>query len=198
MALYQIANPILTEILQISYATFYFLPIILGVELYLKNKKLESDYVIFSVVFGFFLSYVGYFLLPAIGPRFTLHNFENTNLELPGMFLTEILREIVNSGESIPKGTLNPQLVVQRDVFPSGHTMMTAIVMYLSLKFNAKTKYFLVPNGLLLIFATVYLRYHYVIDLVGGLMLMVFSLWSGKIIFNYWQRYTNKDEVKYF
>lgn len=189
IALEKIANPFLTELLQISYGTFYFLPIILAMALYLKNNKLESDYVIFSVVYGFFLSYIGYFILPAIGPRFTIHNFDTTNQELPGIFLTNILREIVNSGESIPKGTINPALIVQRDVFPSGHTMMTLIVMYLSIKLNSRSKYFLIPNGLLLIFATVYLRYHYFIDLVGGSVLMIFSVWSGKIIFNSWQNF---------
>lgn len=190
----KIANPLLTEILQISYGTFYLLPIILGVSLMINKKYLALDFSLFCVVYGFFLSYVGYFLLPAIGPRFTLHDFHNINNELPGLFLTNFLREIVNMGESIPAGTPNPELVVQRDVFPSGHTQMTLITMYLSWKFNSKTKYFLIPNGTLLIFATVYLRYHYVIDLIGGLLFMVFTIWSGKYLFFKWKRFTSEPE----
>ncbi len=193
VVLHKIAFPLLTEFLQIVYATFYFLPMILAVSLYLNKKYLETDYAIFAVIYGFFVSYIGYFFLPAIGPRFTLHNFAATNLELPGIFLTNFLREIINSGESIPAGTLNPQLLVQRDVFPSGHTMMTAIVMYLSVKFNSKAKWFLVVCGSLLIFSTVYLRYHYVVDLPGGLLCMLFSLWSGKKLFNWWQKLFNKE-----
>jgi len=109
--------------------------------------------------------------------------------------LTNYLREIINSGESIPTGTLNPALVVQRDVFPSGHTMMTAIVMYLSVKFKSKAKWFLVVCGTLLIFSTVYLRYHYVIDVIGGLLCVPFSLWTGKKTFNWWQRITEKEII---
>jgi len=190
--LHKITFPALTEFLQIVYATFYFLPMILAVSLYMNKKYLETDYAVFAVIYGFFVSYIGYFFFPAIGPRFTLHNFATTNHDLPGIFLTNFLREIINSGESIPAGTPNPQLLVQRDVFPSGHTMMTAIVMYLSVKFNSKTKWFLCICGSLLIFSTVYLRYHYTVDVLGGLSFMLFSLWSGKILFNWWQKLTNK------
>ncbi len=185
--LYKISNPLLTEILQIVYATFFFLPVILGIEFILRNKIKELDYSAFIIVYGFILSFIGYLLVPAIGPRFTLHDFATNNLEMPGLFLTDFLREIVNSGESIPSGTLNPAQVVQRDVFPSGHTQMTLLVIILSFKFNSRIKYFFLINGTLLIFATVYLRYHYVIDLIGGVLFMFFTLWSGKIIYNRWE-----------
>ncbi len=186
--LYKIANPYLTELLQIVYGTFFFLPVILGIELIRQKKSDEFNYSAFIIVYGFVLSYIGYIIVPAIGPRFTLHNFETNNLELPGLFITDFLREIVNSGESIPSGTLNPALIVQRDAFPSGHTQMTLLVMFLSVKFGSKLKWFFIVNGTLLIFATVYLRYHYVVDLIGGLFFMVFTLWSGKYIYNWWLR----------
>lgn len=195
--LYQFANPVFTEILQIAYGTFFFLPILLGIEFQLKKEFDKFYYIIFSVVFGFFLSYLAYFLLPAVGPRFTLHDFALTDIEIPGLFLTDFLREIVNSGESIPSGTPNPIEVVQRDVFPSGHTMMTLIVMFLAVKLKSKNKIFFLVDGTLLIFATVYLRYHYVIDVIGGTIFMVISLILGKIIFNWWQKKTNKTIFEY-
>lgn len=195
--LFKIANPLLTEILQIAYGSFYLLPIILGVNLMIKKRHTALDFSVFAVVYGFFLSYIGYFLLPAIGPRFTLHDFNNLNNELPGLWLTGFLREVVNMGESIPTGTPNPAEVVQRDVFPSGHTQMTLIVMYLSYKFKVKTRYFLIPIGTLLIIATVYMRYHYVIDLLGGAVFMILTMWSGKYLYNYWQKFKGKSEFEY-
>lgn len=197
VVLYKIANPFLTELLQIVYGTFFFLPIILGIDLLIKNRDKEFCFMTFIIVLGFFLSYIGYILVPAIGPRFTLHNFELTNTELPGLFLTNYLREIVNAGESIPAGTPNPALVVQRDAFPSGHTQMTLLVMYLSAKFNSKTKYFFLINGSLLIFATVYLRYHYVADLIGGFIFMIFTLWSGLKLYNYIMKLQGKNNFVY-
>src|SRR5690554_228225 len=195
--LYQFSHPVLTEILQIVYSSFYLLPILLGLFLLRNKRYLAADFAVFSVIYGFYLSYIGYFALPGIGPRFTLHNFETMNEDLPGLFLTDALREFVNTGESIPFGTENPADVVQRDVFPSGHTMITLIVMYLSVRLKSRSKYFFVPVGSLLIFATVYLWYHYVIDLIGGLVFMIFSVWSGKYIFNWWRRKIGQEEFEY-
>ena len=193
----QISTPVLTEILQIVYGTFYLLPILLGLFLLRKKRYVAMDYAVFIVIYGFYLSYLGYFIWPGIGPRFTLHNFETINQDLPGLFLTNFLREIVNSGESIPAGTLNPADVVQRDIFPSGHTMITLIVMYLSVRLKSRSRYFFVPIGTLLIFSTVYLWYHYVIDLIGGLLFMIFTVWTGKYIFNWWRRKIGKPEFEY-
>jgi len=194
---YQIANPFLTEILQMVYGSFYLLPIILCLSLLRKKRYVATDFALFSVVYGFFLSYLGYFLLPGIGPRFTLHDFNLVNQALPGLYLTNFLREVVNAGESIPAGTVNPADLVQRDVFPSGHTMITLIVMYLSIKLKSRSRYFFIPIGSLLIFSTVYLWYHYVIDLIAGVFFMTFAMWSGKYIFNWWRRKTHKEEFEY-
>ena len=193
----QISTPVLTEILQIVYGMFYLLPILLGLFLLRKKRYVAMDFAVFILVYGFYLSYLGYFIWPGIGPRFTLHNFDTINQDLPGLFLTNFLRELVNSGESIPAGTLNPAAVVQRDIFPSGHTMITLIVMYLSVRLKSRSKYFFVPIGTLLILSTVYLWYHYVIDLIGGLLFMIFTLWSGRYIFNWWRRKVGKPEFEY-
>ncbi|PKL82496.1 MAG: hypothetical protein CVV24_09825 [Ignavibacteriae bacterium HGW-Ignavibacteriae-3] len=185
--LYKIANPYLTELLQIVYGTFFFLPVILGIDFKLRKKKEELNYSAFILVYGFCLSFIGYNLVPAIGPRFTLHDFGMNNIEMPGLFITDFLREVVNSAEGIPAGTLNPSAIVQRDCFPSGHTQMTLLVMFLSVKFKSKARWFFIINGTLLIFATVYLRYHYVADLIGGVIFMVLTLWSGKYIYFWWK-----------
>lgn len=197
VTLYKFSFPLLTEILQIIYSMFYFLPIILALVLLKKRKFLALDFAIFSVVYGFYLSYVGYFAFPGIGPRFTLFNFALLDKQMPGLLFTKYLREYVNLGESITSTTINPGLYVQRDVFPSGHTMITLVVMYLSVRLNSRSKYFFIPIGSLLIFATVYLQYHYVIDLVGGLIFMIFSMWSGKYVFNWWRRFKGLEEFEY-
>ena len=162
------------------------------------------DYAVFSVIYGFYLSYLGYFALPGIGPRFTLHNFSMLNQELPGIFFTKYLRHFIDFAESISKNTANPAAVVQRDVFPSGHTMITLIVMYLSIRMRSRSRFFFVPVGALLIFATVYLQYHYVIDLIAGALFMMFSIspnltlpYSGKKIFNWWRRKLGEEEFEY-
>jgi membrane-associated phospholipid phosphatase len=181
------AHPVLTEILQIAYTSFYLLFIIVGYEFY---KKKQIDYFLFfmfTIVYGFFLSYLGYFFLPAVGPRFTLHDFSLLDRDLPGLFLTPYLRWFVNVGESIPLGVSNAVSMAgtQRDVFPSGHTMMTLVLMYLSARWKVRARYLVYGIGTLLIFATVYERYHYVVDLVAGFFFAVLCIGTAWPLYSY-------------
>ncbi len=181
----QFAHPLITEILQISYFSYYFLFIMLGVELYRRFPIEEFDRGAFFVVYGFYLSYIGYFLLPAVGPRFMLHDFYAIDKELPGLLLTTPMREFINIGESITSTMPNAIDYVQRDVFPSGHTQLTLVVAYLAYYYRLKTKWLITIIAVLLIIATVYLRYHYVIDLIGGFIFFLLTIWSGKKIQNW-------------
>ncbi|MEW6511110.1 MAG: phosphatase PAP2 family protein [Bacteroidota bacterium] len=171
----QYATPWVTEILQIAYTLFYALFILIGLELYRKKTMDLFHFFMFTCVYGFFISYLGYFFLPAVGPRFTLHDFSALNHDLPGVYLTPYLRWFVNFGGSVPMGVPNDVALAgtQRDVFPSGHTMMTLVLMYLSLRYKIQMRWFVAVTGSLLIIATVYQRYHYVIDLIGGAVCMI-------------------------
>jgi membrane-associated phospholipid phosphatase len=186
------ANPVLTEILQIAYFSYYILFIVLGVEIYRRYAIEDFDKAAFLIVYGFYLSYLGYFALPGVGPRFTLHDFSRLGVELPGIFLTDYLRAFINAGESIPLLHPNPTEFVQRDVFPSGHTQLTLIVMTLGLRYKLKARWFLLLFGSLLIVATVYLRYHYVVDLIAGALLAWFTIWSGDWLEVWWRKRTNR------
>ena len=119
--------PFLTEILQIAYVSYYFIMLAVGVELFIRKEQRNFSYVLFIIVYGFFLSYLGYLIFPAVGPRFTLHDFQSLNTELPGLWLTNSIRDFINAGESIPKEITNAVAHAQRDAFPSGHTQMTLI-----------------------------------------------------------------------
>jgi membrane-associated phospholipid phosphatase len=174
----QYSHPVITEILQIAYTSFYFLFLILGYELWRRHKIGLFHYFMFTIVYGFFLSYLGYFFLPAVGPRFTLHDFAQIDVDLPGVLLTPYFRWFVNAGGSVPRGVPNDIAIAetQRDVFPSGHTMMTLVLIYLSAKLKARVRAFIYVIGSLLIVATVYQWYHYVIDLAAGAIFMLFCV----------------------
>ncbi len=184
--LMQFAHPWLTEILQVAYTSFYFLFLILGYELYRRHNLDVFHYFMFTCVYGFFLSYLGYFFLPAVGPRFTLHDFAALNHDLPGVWLTPYLRWFVNAGGSVPMDVPNEIALAgtQRDVFPSGHTMMTLVLMYLSSFCKARTRYFMYGIGTLLIIATVYQRYHYVVDLVAGSLFAAACVFSSRFLYS--------------
>ncbi|MBN1569976.1 MAG: phosphatase PAP2 family protein [Acidobacteria bacterium] len=176
------SNPFLTELLQIAYSLFYVFFIAIGMELYRKQERFQFRYFRFTVVYGFLISYACYFFLPAVGPRFTLHDFSQTDVELPGLLLTPALRWFINVCESIPPGVSNAVALAgaQRDVFPSGHAMMTLIAIIFAFKYRLMIRYYVFGVGMLLILATVYLRYHYLIDLVAGAILVLLCLLTSR------------------
>jgi membrane-associated phospholipid phosphatase len=178
------SHPALTEILQIAYTIFYLLFLLVGYELYKKHSRSVFHFFMFTCVFGFYLSYLGYFALPAVGPRYTLHDFNSLEQELPGLWLTPALRWFVNWGESIPMGVSSAvAMAATRDVFPSGHTMMTLVLMWMSVRYKLTSRYFIVANGILLIIATVYQRYHYVVDVLGGAVFAVLCLYLAPRVY---------------
>lgn len=167
--------PLLTEFLQICYFLFYMLPIMQAVELYRRGDIEALTRFARAMAFCYFISYLAYFAMPAIGPRFTLHDFHRLNEELPGVFITEWLRDIVNAGGGVAIGTAHPEIVVNRDCMPSGHTMLTLVNIMMGFRNQSRLRWVFVLIGGSLIVATVYLRYHYVVDLlIGALFAVVF------------------------
>lgn len=183
----QFSNPLLTEVLQIAYTSYYLLFILLGVEIYRRYPVEKFDTAAFFIVYGFYLSYLGYFTLPAVGPRFTLHDFHLLDSDLPGLLFAKPLRDFVNFAESVPVGAEDPIALVQRDVFPSGHTQLSLVVTYLAFRFDLKSRWLIALLVTLLIIGTVYLRYHYVVDILAGAMFFFITIWTGRMILKWWK-----------
>ena len=164
----QFSHPFLTEYLQWCYVAFFFLPCIHAIFLYRDGRYREFEEFSRLMVFAFFVSYVAYFAFPAVGPRFTLHDFTSINSELPGVWFAGVLREQVNIGGGIVPGSVDPAASVNRDCMPSGHTMMTLVNIILAWKFRSRGRWFFTVVGCSLIAATIYLRYHYAVDAIAG------------------------------
>lgn len=167
------ARPWLTELLQVAYTSFYALMLVAGIELYATRDFRRFHLYSFSCAVGFLVSFVGYLLVPAVGPRFTLFDVATVERDLPGLWLTPALRTFVDGGGLVPPGLSKAAAaaLAPRDVFPSGHTMMTAMAMYWAWRFRLRSRWGVWPVGALLIVATMYLRYHYAVDVAAGLVL---------------------------
>ena len=96
------------------------------------------------------------------------------NAPLKGLWITKYLQNLLNTLEN-----------VQRDAFPSGHTAMTLLTMYFAKKYAKKYFYILLVIGSSLIFATIYLRYHYVIDVIAGFVLAYFVIVTGPLAYRW-------------
>jgi membrane-associated phospholipid phosphatase len=162
--------PLATEMLQLAYITYYFLPIALAVVLWCHGWFERFHFFVFIGVLGFYLSYLGYIAVPAIGPRFILADQQTR--PLTGLLLFEHIQAALNRLEG-----------VTRDCFPSGHTELTLLVLYYAQRFHRRTFWWILPAGVALVISTVYLRYHYVIDVIAGALLALAVVIAAKPLY---------------
>ncbi len=178
----KIMSPLLTDLLQLAYSTYYFIPLIFGVTLFLSNQRGEFDRTLFLILFCFYLSYLGYILIPAIGPRFTINHLQTT--ELQGLFIAEPIQRLLNQLEGI-----------KRDAFPSGHTAIPLVVLYLANRFKRRLFWIFLPVVSALIFSTVYCRYHYVVDVIGGFGLAIITIFLGERYYEWWLKGQQRSKI---
>ncbi|NWG04396.1 MAG: phosphatase PAP2 family protein [Syntrophaceae bacterium] len=165
--------PWFTDIMSLAYLSYYFIPVVFIAVLYLKNRGMEFDQSIFILTFGYYISFIGYILFPAIGPRYAMDHLYSIPLE--GSFITDFVRDTLNALEHN-----------KRDCMPSGHTQMVLIVLFLAYRYEKVLFYILLPIVCGLILSTVYLRYHYVIDLMAGGALAIGCVIFGTLLHQWW------------
>jgi membrane-associated phospholipid phosphatase len=166
-------RPWLTDIMSFAYVSYYFLPVIFIVTLYLKRRMTEFNMSIFVLTFAYYVSFVGYIFFPAVGPRFTLAHLQSIPLE--GSLFTDLVRDTLNTLEH-----------TKWDCMPSGHTQIVLIVLYLTHRYERFLFHLFLPIMCALILSTVYLRYHYVVDLFVGAALAVGCVIIGARLYRWW------------
>ena len=163
-------SPVLAEILEMVYSGFVPALVIVALLLWKKKKLKELKYYAFLIVLGFLTSYIGYFLVPARGPRFLLRRLQTYELE--GVWLYHWL-----------SATLDKIEAAHYDCFPSGHTEMTILAWWGTRVISSNLFRGMFVYTLGVIFATVYLRYHYTVDVVAGAILAAVLIAIGPWIY---------------
>jgi membrane-associated phospholipid phosphatase len=151
----RIITPWLTEYLQIVYTLFVPAVLLIAFLLWRERRYAEFRFYAFLIALGFLVSYVGYVIVPARGPRFFLRHLQTTDLR--GLWVTRLLQTTLDRLES-----------KAWDCFPSGHTELSILACWGSRMISNRLFWIYFAYTLSIISATVYLRYHYTIDLLAG------------------------------
>ena len=160
----RLIRPTLSATLQFAYISYYFIPLSLGIVLIAKGRFGKFEEVLFGILLCFYLSYVGYLLVPAIGPRFTLSHLQTGDLQV-----SPFIEKIQDALNNLEKN--------KTDAFPSGHTAVSLMSLYYAWEMREKRLFtVLIPVVTALLISTVYLRYHYVIDVIAGMALTVLTI----------------------
>lgn len=170
-----IQTPALTEFLQWVYTLFVPAVLLVAILLWTRGRYADFQYYGFLISLGYLTSYLGYILWPARGPRFLLRDFDR--LPLQGLWLFHGMQTTLDKLES-----------VAYDAFPSGHTELTILAWWSSQMLSKKWfgGYFAYTSAI--IFATVYLRYHYTVDVFAGALLAIFLIAAAPFLYRAMQR----------
>ena len=179
----QYIRPWFSELMHVCYVNYYlFMPIIVFV-LYVDRDYYRFRNVMVSVTLGFYLGYIGYLLVPTVGPRYYMADIFSTSIMGTTMLSDKVYQMIVALEST------------RRDCFPSLHTAITVIVTTYAFMYRRWLFWCMLPLCLGIVAATIYLRYHYVIDVIAGLALATFCIWAGPHVNELWYRYVTGDHV---
>ncbi len=156
--LQRFVSPPLTAWMEFAY-TFHILNIpIVACFIYLRRSRPRFREMMSGVLVVCFFGLLGYLLVPAIGPLYTLRNQYTVPLSQP--------LEIVNR-----QIEFMDYARIKRDVFPSLHVGISFLVWLYAWRNSRRVFWILSPFVLSLWVSTVYLRYHYLVDVLAGLVL---------------------------
>ncbi len=170
VALQRFITPGLTAWMAFAYF-FHIINIpLVGCFLYVRRERARFREMMSGLMVVSFLGLMGYLLVPAIGPVYTLRNQYTVPLHQPmWMFDREV--DFMDFAR------------IRRDVFPSMHVAISFLVWLYAYRNSRKLFWILSPLILSLWISTLYLRYHYLVDVVAGLMLAPISFWIGNALF---------------
>jgi membrane-associated phospholipid phosphatase len=170
-------TPELTDFMYFSYSSFLIYILLFTMYLYVKKKKVAFRETLVSVILTFYIGYVGYVIFPAVGPKFTMSHLFETSLS--GTFITDRLSFLMNY--EISEYT-------RRDCFPSLHNGVIFLILLFAFKHEKIYAYLFFPFAIALFISTLYLRYHYFVDMIAGFLLAIIIFYLGPIMNNHWEK----------
>jgi membrane-associated phospholipid phosphatase len=167
-------SALLTEILIITYFSYYVLPTLSAVVFYfiLKQSNAHENLrrFVLSLVIGWYAAFIFYAVFPAAGPDIAFP--EHYASQLKGLSpLTNYYLETV---------TTYLKTSEVRNTFPSMHFAIILMINFFAFKWSKKYfRFCTLPLGTGLAIATLYLRQHYLIDLVGSILMAWLIVWTA-------------------
>ena len=174
LAIQKYQTPARVEFLSFVYASFIpyiYLSLFVGC---IGKPPLERDQYLTGWIFTYAISYLGYIFVPAHGP--VVYQADQYQVALDGGFF---YRLVVLGNETT--GGL-------QGVFPSLHVGCSVYLCASDLRKNPLRGLTYVPLVALIYVATIFLRYHYIVDLIAGTIIPIACIFLGERVVNRWAR----------
>ena len=161
------SNPIFSELMYMGYFTLYILIISFVFITYFKLKK-NAEELFFKLAASMLLFYLFFCFFPAAGPQFY---FTSPEKDLPTAFVFDKIMHFIQKAEQ-PTGA-----------FPSSHVGISLIILALFRKRVPNYFKIAIPFVILLILSTVYIKAHYAVDAIAGVISVPIVLYISNLLF---------------
>jgi membrane-associated phospholipid phosphatase len=150
------SNPALNDFMQFAYLTYFLYLVILPAILYAQRERLAFWTVMASTAIAHYSVYAIALLFPVESPYHSLAGLQTK--ALAGGAVTELTNFIERFGR------------VHGAAFPSAHVAGSMVAILASWRYRRWLFWICLPFFLCMCVATVYGRYHYVADVLGGVV----------------------------
>ncbi|HOD07252.1 MAG TPA: phosphatase PAP2 family protein [Myxococcota bacterium] len=174
-ALQSLLTPWAVNILQVCYAVYYTVFMFALIMLPFRQHQRFAAFLT-SVALLFAASFTGYILVPARSPYVIaqLPEFSsiiNLTQSVSGHPFVIGIREAIHNASNF-----------RFDCFPSGHTAGPVLVFLTLFSWRKSVALALAPFFAAIVFSTLYLQYHYVIDVIAGAAVAVGVFFLGRFL----------------
>ena len=167
-----ILSTVFYDWLQTSYLFYFFFPFY-GAIVYYRLLKEDEKYKVArltcSVGIFFSINYLLYILVPVTGPQYYIPS--EFIADLPFSTYGSFLNSLIKNGQ--------PNFI---DCFPSGHVGISLLMTLWFFKMKSKHLYFSIVMLISIFLATLSLRYHYTLDVVCSVPLVLLCYKISKTI----------------
>ncbi len=170
VALQRFVSPPLNAWMDFAYFFHVLVIPIVACFIYLRRPRRSFREMMCGVLVVCFFGLLGYLLVPAIGPTYTLRDQFTVSLTQP-LAVVNRQMEFMNFAR------------IRRDLFPSMHVGISFMVWLYAYRNSRRLFWVLAPLILSLWVSTVYLRYHYLVDVLAGLILAPLCFWLANGLF---------------
>lgn len=155
----------MTEYMQLVYTSYFLLTLGFGLHLWLRGRGAAFATFIASTCAAYYICYVVFVLFPIESPHHTLAHLQQ--VALTGGPFTALINLIEEHGR------------VHGGAFPSAHVAGSVVVLLSAWRYAPRAARWLTPIVVSICVATIYGRYHYVMDVLAGIVVAGLGCWIG-------------------
>ena len=166
-----------TEFFNLVYANFYLVAPSVVLVLWFAGRRAEARHVLLGTIICFYSGYVLYVLFPAAPPRLYFESLGLFTVTLRGGPIANFQQALI---EMVPNHAA-------RAAFPSLHSAVSCLSLVYAWRYCRGFFPILLAFVVPLLVATVYLRHHWVVDLLAGAALVPWVLWITPRFERWWR-----------